>query len=464
MTRELTLGWILSGILMAILLFLPVLAIFRIVVVGMIKRRSPAILDIVPDFIWLLGFGIVAGVLVHSIGQYWFGVQDMPRVSRGAAALADLGIVLVVMIAGASQAHRNFRKFTHHLGALLWPATVGAFGVLLGATITAATLRIVVLRSPDKEKTWENVWRGAVVNANGWMGDSTTLYPTLTVIRQLTADQTETPETTGAETPQTTGARTEATQTTGARTEATQTTGARFTPLRAEEYGPPVILLDTICGLIWLLLITRIASKYRIQPASTAGQNTQSAQTKEPWDSKRALTFAIFCLAAIAYASGLQTLAVGFWHVSPFWRLPLSIGIYLLAFLSGLLLGRRNTSLASTFVRKQSLLCAIGLYGLRYGIEFTRTEAQNAPALLWYLAIVAIGAFVGHILALTLFRRTPRGVLLVASMCSIGGLASAPLVAQQVSEDLVEPSYAVALWCNLISLSCFLMALLLWNL
>jgi hypothetical protein len=403
------------GIGLAVLFFLPIAAAFRVFVQGSITRNHPALLKVVPDFIWILGLGLVGGILFRLLLLLLLGgvPPNLLDVVKGASALTDLGIVFVVMIAGASQSGHNLRQFAHNVRILMWPATIGAAGVLLGSTVVAYALKPVLLNLPDGSALWESVWKGAVANANGWIGDSTTFYPTLSILDM-----------------------------------SRNGTGS---------FGTPAILLDTLCGLLWLGLATHMVSKYSVKDSES---NPVIAQpTPDTGSEKRRSVGAVivFCLAGGVAAIFLRILAEVDDLRESRWRPLMAIGIYILAFIAGYLFARWDSRVASKPARGQILLFAIGLIGMKSGLTLGLLSVRTLPLAFMYLSIIAVGAFAGHILLLRLFGGSSWGLLFVASMCSIGGLATAPLIAGQYSDDLIEPSYAVALWCNLLSISSLLM-------
>ncbi len=410
------------GVGLAVLFFIPIAIAFRLLVEGVVKRNYPELLKRkIPEVIWILSLGIIGGILFHALLLPLASGDDAIDLSgSGASAIAELGIVLVVMIAGASQRSRDLRKFAHNVRVLLLPATMGAFGVLLGSTVVAVTVRLILLNSPTDINIdiWERVWRGAVANASGWIGDSTTFYPTLSILDDG--------------------------------------------PYKFSMIAPPAIILDTICGLLWFALATHIASDHQSRDVKSDQVISQPTPGTQGESRKSAAAMAVFCLMGCAAAVAIRTMAESYGLRGWRWRPFIAIGIYLIAFIAGYVLARWDSRLAS-LDRKTILLFAIGFIGMKSGLSLGLNSARTIPPAFMYLSIIALGAFAGHILMLKLFKITrprgdaPWGLLFVASMCTIGGLATAPEVARHYSDDLVEPSYAVALLCNLISLSSLLM-------
>jgi uncharacterized membrane protein len=100
------------------------------------------------------------------------------------------------------------------------------------------------------------------------------------------------------------------------------------------------------------------------------------------------------------------------------------------------------------------MAAVLALIGLRIGLNPESSDVKGVAWASGLMAVAAICMFAGHFAALWLLRSRYQDdeLLRVASMCCIGGFSTAPIVAANYGEEIIEPTYVCVLVLNVLSI------------
>lgn len=374
--------------------------LFRSLVEPWLASRRPVLLQRFPWPIWLVFMGLSCGAILSLAGT--MEIIDGRDLRVGIRPLRNGAICTALASIAVLQARSILGSFRHS-ARVFWVSLLGALGMVIGLLLCGWSFFIFL--GSDGIVDWDIVRGGIVGVASGWIGDSSTQLPTLTLIEKVG---------------------------------------------RADlEVSWFVVLIDSIVGISWVFLMWKLISNSN----STESTEKNKSQKAAPPSPASPLGLGTVLLLGVLGAGALYQVDVSV-ELDSFWRSITTIGIYVAVFLLGVGLGRSSRINSSKAVTNHSLGLTISGFGLSSGLCLAQI---NMSVSLTSMAIVLCSTVVGlasqWLFMLIASKRHDTGFRAIASVCAVGGLATAPPTAALYShEDLTEAAYFAALLCNIVSI------------
>ena len=381
-------------------------------VLSVLLRVYPSSDQRIPYPIRMLLAGIGIGILAARL--YPSGISEFKVCSE---IIRDTLITISLFLTSLLIVERM--SFIRHNNTfqLMVTSSIGAIGIGLGAAafvVIAKHFWDIKFPNPipQNQQIWGQSVDWVVVVTNGWMGDSSTQIPLMIVLEDSARERR---------------------------------------PLVDASLGmTPAFLLDWAITLPWFAAMARLAKKHAQSDVTHAALNSNLQKV-------RGIGF-LPIVWTVGLLGGFLMFLLGHhavWQKS-FWRPIFTILLYGCIGGSGYLMAKRRFLVGDQKFRSSALALAVGGFGIVIGTKLRIANIQEQINPFLVLMFCGFGALLGHCLALLvvgrILLRRPLGHIFLASMCSIGGLASAPAVAEEYNSNYIDAAYVSALWCNLLSL------------
>lgn len=368
-----------------------------------LKAAVPGLVRRVPGPVWMLFISIAVGKSIALLSPASVGL-----LRSWTGAIRDGGVsVLVVMVVAQVYAAEAV-DLTALVKRLMRPAALGVLGTGLGGLVSVLVLWLAGRSGSEliPDDVWDVVWRGVIANVNGWTGDSSTLMPVLALV---TDDASKV------------------------------------------QPAPLVFLLDSICGVAWFTLAMAVAKKTGKGSVGPAPKTAASVAGRFS-----AAGVAILLAALVGGAALMVFTATDERLKTDFFRPFIVMIWFCFLALIGYACAARKVGVGDKKVRDKLLGLVLCAFGVSAGLQLAVQVAAEYLVAFGLLAGCALLQFGLHFCSLLFFRRHYGWCeLFTASMCSIGGFATAPQVAKECAAELIGPCYVVCLVCNLLSLVVF---------
>ena len=372
--------------------------IYLRILIPIFRRTWPDLENAVPWPIWLLSLAILFGALAGSAGLYHrpeFGLSFL----RGAILPTALALAINVHSARITTSIQSSRR-------ILFPAVVGSVGMAVGGFIALVAL-VFYAQSTGAAFILDStkpLAAGLIALVNGWTGDSSTQLPILGILTD------------------------------------------RFSHEVMALLPPCVLIVDWGFVMASLLVTTALVNNYQKHRDVALATKKVAAHGAEP-------IVNYFLLGLICLGSGGVSAFLN-QHFRTSLTYPFLIGaFYLVTAYVGFWLARREIIFGNRNALKLLFMWALGSFGIQSGTELIRFNLNHIFGFLGLITLIGFGCFLGHVLSLSTLRKKYNvAELAIASMCCVGGFVTAPVVAAQYSEDLIEAVYLSKLLINLFSL------------
>ena len=359
-----------------------------------IARFAPGLSERVGDPILAVLLGGMVGLGLGAAAEAGF-VED----SRAWSSLIQSAAICSALLLIPSLARGDRSVFSGRwTRCLALSATLSVVALTLGGVIGARGLDIAL---DVPEALVGPVKVGAVSNLNGWTGDTTTFVSTLSLLTSWGLDKSH---------------------------------------LDPSGFST---LLDVAFGLMWFGIA-----------ATFIGRRNQGGTGAPPERAPGAHS-----LTAVVVAVGMVGGLVVMWARSEervlesLYFPALMVVFYIVTVALGFPLRQKYVDYDCKTLWRRATELALLTFGLSSGASIATIAVQDAWTTILALALCGVGAFV--VLALTVLLQAvflPGRLVLIASMCAVGGMATAPALAEQSDSSLVGPACFSILWCNTLSI------------
>ena len=362
---------------------------------------------------------LLTGMVVGKAASLLLGSM-FPFFKLGTELFRDSLITIAIFLTAILISEGLGKIQAYHAGRLLLASTVGAAGLAIGAILSMGLAYLFWSDHPaiNREAHWQ-AWTQLVdwvtVVTNGWIGDSSTQVPIMLTLENSASIRRPL-------------------------LSATNNLGMA-----------PAFLLDWAVTLPWFVVALKVA-----RPSSAGA--TIAGPVSPTRETPNCPPIAKLAILACGLCGGIAMCFLAHHpdYKSSFLRPLYVIVLYAIVAALGLMLGRKGWLRAKKSWRSSALAGGVGGFGIIAGISTSLVALTTYSHTFLLLVACGFGALCFHCLFLWLIGGRVFGynrhLLAVASMCCIGGLATAPEVAGAYSHDAIDSAYLCALWTNVLSL------------
>jgi hypothetical protein len=394
---------------------LPLAFVLQRGVLNLMKRLGADVDSVLPLTIRML----LAGMVLGKAASWMLGPM-FPFFKLGTELFRDSLITIAIFLTAVLINEGLGKIQAYHAGRLMLATTVGATGMTLGAILSMGLAYVFwnghpAINQNAHWQAWTQLVDWVAVVTNGWIGDSSTQVPIMLTLENSASSRRPMLCATG-------------------------------------NLGmAPAFLLDWAVTLPWFIVALKVA-----RPSSPKSAAPESAS--HPGETPNCSPLAKLGIVACGLSGGIAMCFLAHHpdYRSSFLRPLFVIVLYSIVAALGMLVGRRGWIRAKKSWRSLALAGGVGGFGIIAGIGTSLVALTMYSHTFMLLLACGFGALVCHCLFLWLIAGRMFGynrhLLAVASMCCVGGLATAPEVAGAYSHDAIDSAYLCALWTNVLSL------------